>query len=636
MSNDLLAKVRDLNSQSSHADVRRHISNLLESELGWNLEGEVSTEEGSIDSVPLTTTREDKVPIFVIEYKSGESEEIKKLENKQGGQQGEIAIEQLERYVTHEKICNFGILCDASRLVLYERVEDKLREEPILQLRFQDEVEKLSSGLQELKSLLPLYEGIIGNLEISDIEEFTNVLKDSIQWIIEPIEKLYNEIQPSEYSLFKELFPSGITKEEFVEKTASAIVSKVLLLRALENQNDQFGVVLNPDVVKSFYKSEFGYILTFISAYELAALKFPAVFKSDIDVFDWWEPRHLESRTRLNVRDYHIQLNNRLAQVLERLYRYKINIKRDLLGLTYQKLRRKGETSILGAYFTPPVLADATLEAVEIMIGDLNLSNYGLYDLYNNPEFKVLDFTCGSGTFLISYANKAIEYTERRSADAANQIIRKLYGLDIDPLAVLMAREQIYGALSGYLDNPPPPNVFWTDTLELTAASSLGDQEYSASLGFEGLGPSAPINEVKQDIAQARDTVKENSFDLIIGNPPWGRRSEMIRHLTESGTESEEARSRVDNLVPPEWERYFSHRDDNFLTPFFIAADRLLKDGGIMALVIDARFQATDWGEPVVEVLEDFEEVRVLDVSLSKQAEFPESVSYPAIVLGVK
>lgn len=90
------------------------------------------------------------------------------------------------------------------------------------------------------------------------------------------------------------------------------------------------------------------------------------------------------------------------------------------------------------------------------------------------------------------------------------------------------------------------------------------------------------------------------------------------------------------DLIPSTWDGLFDDRDANLLTPFFRASDQLLKDDGILALVLDARFQASGWGEEAIDTLDDYQEVRVLDASLSRGAEFPESTSYPAIVLGVK
>jgi type I restriction-modification system DNA methylase subunit len=311
-----------------------------------------------------------------------------------------------------------------------------------------------------------------------------------------------------------------------------------------------------------------------------------------------------------------------------------VEFEADLMGLTYQRLRKKGETSVLGAYYTPPALTDTTVQAVETAIRDLDITEYDLYNLYEDPDFRIIDPTCGSGTFLLTYARKAIKYSDRADSDAANQIIRKTHGIDVDPLAVLMARAQIYGTLSGYLDSPPAPNIYWTDSLEHVRKYGADRSLMEFMDDHDQIQP--PIDEVRYDIERAQDEITDSSFDLVIGNPPWGRRAEIVRHLTEAGMEADDAEERVAGLVPSDWEDLFDDRDANLLTSFFNASDQLLKDGGIMALVLDARFQASGWGEEVIDTLDDYQEVRVLDASLSREAEFPESASYPAIVLGVK
>jgi len=628
-----LSRIRGLDSDSSHADVRTRVNNYLEEFLGWMLKSESGVSGGSIDTVPLIEVgdREVETPAFVVEYKSGESENHQELESKPGGQTGETAIEQLERYVTTTHICNYGLLCDASRLVIYERIGNGLNDGPIHQIEF-DSASR--SDFEELDDLIPLFKGQPSQLQITDTEDFVDILEDSISLLIDPLESLYETIQPDEYELLLEIIPSGISEDEFIQKTAASVVSKILLLRALEDQNDQFGIVLNPEVIQSFAKSEYGYLLAYSSAYDLGGMKFPQVFKADIDVFDWWEPRELTSPVRSDARDAHLQMNNRLTNVLERIYRYEVEFEADLMGLTYQRLRKKGETSVLGAYYTPPALTDTTVQAVETAISDLDITDYDLYNLYEDPDFRMIDPTCGSGTFLLTYARKAIEYSDRADPDAANQIIRKTHGIDVDPLAVLMARAQIYGTLSPYLDSPPSPNIYWTDSLEHVRKYGADRSLIEFLDDHDQIQP--PIDEVRYDIKRAQDEITDSSFDLVIGNPPWGRRAEIIRHLTESGINNDLAEERVAGLVPSDWEDLFDDRDANLLTPFFKASDQLLKDGGIMALVLDARFQASGWGEEVIDTLDDYQEVRVLDASLSREAEFPESASYPAIVLGVK
>lgn len=623
---------RRLDDDSSHADVGDLVNRYLEEKMDWTLTRETGTPGGgSIDTVPVTEIgdREVEVPAFVIEYKSGESDSVSELEGKQGGQPNETAIEQLERYVTTKKICNYGFLVDASRFVVYQRFGDGLQSEPEYAFEFDTATD---DDFQELKTLIPLIEGLPATLQIDDIDEFVSVLEDSIHWLTNPLDELYEVIEPEEHDLLLEIIPSGISQREFVQKTAASIVSKILLLRALEDQNNQFGIVLNPDVIKSFARSEYGYLLAYSSAYDLGGMKFPQVFKADIDVFDWWEPRQLPSQTRRDASEAHVELNRRLMNLLEQLYRYQIEIEQDLMGLTYQRLRKKGETSVLGAYYTPPELTNATVESVEILIDDLGLTDYSLYDLYENPDFRMIDASLGSGTFAISYANRAINYTSRPAADEANQIIRKIHGIDVDPLAVLMARAQVFGTLSEHLGSPPEPNIYWTNTLEHVRSDP--DQVSLSHFADEYKQISPPIDEVKYDLEKAQREIEDESFDLVMGNPPWGRKSEIIRHLKEEGVSAEEAEERVLNLVPSGWEDLFSGRNDNLLTPFFHANDQLLKEGGIMALVLDARFQASKWGSHVLELMDDYQDVRILDVSL--HTEFPESASYPAIVLGVK
>ena len=633
MATSSLNRIQGLDSNSSHEDVRRHVSNYLEGSLGWILKSESDVDSGSIDSVPLTEVgdREVENPAFVIEYKSGESDDEESLRQKSGGRRGETAIEQLERYVTTTKICNYGLLVDASRLAVYERIGRDLEREPLHEIVFEAASD---SDFEELGEYIPLYSGEPTQIPITDVDEFVDILEDSISLLTGPLETLYEAIEPDEYELLLKIIPSGISKEEFVQKTAASIVSKTLLLRALEDQNDQFGIVLNPDVIKRFAKSEYGYLLAYSSAYDLGGMKFPQVFKADIDVFDWWEPGELTSHKRTEVREAHLKINNRLTNVLERLYRWEVEFEADLMGQTYQQLRQKGETSVLGAYFTPPPLTDATVNSVEAAVADLDITDYDRFNLYEDPDFRMIDPMCGSGTFLLSYAQRAIEYSDRADSDAADQIIRKTHGIDVDPLAVLMARAQVYGTLSGSLENPPSPNIYWTDTLEHVRKYGADRSIFEFMDEYDQIQP--PIDEVRYDLEKAQDEITGKSFDLVIGNPPWGRRGEITRHLKEAGASQEEAEKRVNDLVPSDWEDMFDTRDDNLLTPFTHAANQLLDDGGIMALVLDARFQASEWGQPVVDMLEDYQEVRVLDVSLSQSAEFPESVSYPAIVLGVK
>lgn len=626
-----LEEIRRLDDSSSRADVRGRVNPYLESLLGWTLTSEADA-GGSVDSVPVPAPdgRGVEIPAFVVDYEGGESQSVEDLERKRGGKGDETAIERLERYVTTRKICDHGFLVDASRFVAYRRRGDALHRDPELVVEFERATD---DDFGRLEALLPRVERLPARQPIADEREFAGTLRDAVEHLSPPLADLFEVIRPEEYDRLLEIVPSGLSAEEFVQKTASSVVSKVLLLRALEDGNDRFGIVLDPDVTRQFSQSRLTSIPAFSSAYDLGGTNFPQVLQADLDLFDWWDPRRLTGHVRRDAEDAHLELDRRLRNVLETLSRYEIAFERDLMGMTYQQLRNKGETAVLGSYFTPPQLTDTTVEAVDALVGDLDVTDYSRGDLYDDPDFRLIDPTCGSGTFFISYIKKAVAETTRAPSDAASALVDKIHGLDIDPLAVLMARAQIYGSLSPHLNDPPSPNVYWSNTLDHVrpnpGQSVLDQFSQHGDIG-------APIEEVRYDVERATSEISEGSFDLVVGNPPWGRRGEIVRHLREAGYSRGDANDRLDGLVPDAWRDSFDSRDDNLLTPFVAAGDHLLKDGGIMAFVLDARFQASEWGGDVVDRLNGYDEVRVLDVSQSRNAEFRESVSYPAIVLGVK
>ena len=89
----------------------------------------------------------------------------------------------------------------------------------------------------------------------------------------------------------------------------------------------------------------------------------------------------------------------------------------------------------LGEYYTPDWLAERLLNQVG-------------YD--GNPEKRVLDPACGSGTFLTLCIKRAIEYAGRKVIDnkvLVDSILKNIVGFDLNPLAVIAARTNYLLAL---------------------------------------------------------------------------------------------------------------------------------------------------------------------------------------------
>lgn len=135
--------------------------------------------------------------------------------------------------------------------------------------------------------------------------------------------------------------------------------------------------------------------------------------------------------------------NDQIAQVIcdlvQRLDEYDpstlsvaLNESRDLLKHLYQQLFPKSVRHDLGEYYTPDWLADHVLNEVGYS-GD--------------PDKRVLDPACGSGTFLVLAINRIKQWFDEHrhecgygEAELLQRILSNVIGFDLNPLAVMAAR----------------------------------------------------------------------------------------------------------------------------------------------------------------------------------------------------
>jgi methylase of polypeptide subunit release factors len=162
----------------------------------------------------------------------------------------------------------------------------------------------------------------------------------------------------------------------------------------------------------------------------------------EADYFGWyldeWNEKIAESIFELTKRllDYEpatVELNpERVKDLFKRLYQ----------NLVPRDIRHK-----LGEYFTPDWLAELLLNEVG-------------YD--GNPDKRILDPACGSGTFLVLAIKRIKEYAEEHFIDERtliNKIIENVRGIDLNPLAVLASKANYLIALSDLLRYRPKEGI---------------------------------------------------------------------------------------------------------------------------------------------------------------------------------
>lgn len=167
------------------------------------------------------------------------------------------------------------------------------------------------------------------------------------------------------------------------------------------------------------------------------------------------------------------ELNDELWAFVERLKGYDIGTfvlrpdrARDLLKDLYHGLIPEAVRHALGEYYTPDWLAEHTLD----------LAGYD-----GDPSTRLLDPSCGSGTFLVLALQRvrrwltdhAIEWSDpTKRAEAVELVRRNVVGFDLNPLAVIASRTNYLFALGPLLRFRSPGAqfeipVFLTDSVLL-------------------------------------------------------------------------------------------------------------------------------------------------------------------------
>jgi hypothetical protein len=174
----------------------------------------------------------------------------------------------------------------------------------------------------------------------------------------------------------------------------------------------------------------------------------------------------------------------------------------------YDKEMRKSR----GVYYTPPPIVNFIVRAIDDILKD----KFGIADgLADHRRVTVLDFACGTGTFLLEVFNRIFENIGGPQAGKADRVVREhilknLYGFEylIAPYTIAHLKLSQFLKEKGHpLADDERLQVFLTNTLEPI--------EPQANLMLPAI-----TDEVK-----AAQTVKDKPILVITGNPPYSGHS---------------------------------------------------------------------------------------------------------------
>jgi len=211
-----------------------------------------------------------------------------------------------------------------------------------------------------------------------------------------------------------------------------------------------------------------------------------------------------------------------------------------------------------GIYYTPPHLVDFILDRVLPWDGE-------------EWDLKILDPACGSGVFLVKAFQRLIHRwkhanTQPPRADVLRRMLeRNIFGVDKDPHAVRVACFSLYLAMCDEID----PKHYWSQVL------------------FPEMRGHRLINADFFDDDQEGFQTNNNkaSYDLVIGNAPWGE--ELLTPAAQKWATSESHRWPLPNK--------------GISTLFLIKAAHLTKPTGRIAMIQSAGSLLFNRSKPALE-----------------------------------
>jgi methylase of polypeptide subunit release factors len=365
----------------------------------------------------------------------------------------------------------------------------------------------------------------------------------------------------------------------------------------------------------------------------------------------------------------------------------------EMLGKVFEELVTGRHES--GSYYTPkPIvsfmcrealkgylsgkLASELKEAIELFVDEHNAINL------KNPEavlealkqVKVCDPACGSGAYLLGMLHELLDLRQclfaTKGIDYKTVYQRKLeiietniYGVDIDPFAINIARLRLWLSLAvEYEGNDPPPlpNLkFKIETGDSLIApnpqgSGMVREEFirrfreakakylRAHLGSDKRSLEQEIKEIKQQIAllthgsnsvivsdkeaiskgfdwvvEFAEVLADGGFDIQVANPPYVR-MELFKEIKPA--------------LRKNFPEVHSDRADLYCY-FYGRALQLLKQGGMLAFISSNKWFRAKYGEKLREHIADTCQVRNI-TDFGDLPVFESATTYPMIFIAQK
>ena len=283
-----------------------------------------------------------------------------------------------------------------------------------------------------------------------------------------------------------------------------------------------------------------------------------------------------------------------LATTADKLVQSQLMHSHDLTGAVFQRLI--ADRKFLAAYYTTP--ASAAL-LVGLAISPSALPSGGSWSSADKVKnLRIGDFACGTGTLLSTAYQRISQLHELAGGDAEaihpQMMATALVGCDVLPAAAHLTAAMLSGAhpTTKYDQSSVFTVAYGRQPSGVIALGSLDLLDPQALLGVLSITAKAAtgIGEKEKDTWR---TLPRSSFDMVMMNPPFtrdvGHEAKKIgvpNPMFAAFRASEADQRDMARLTEKLTAGTSAHGNAGEASIFLVLADRMLKDDGILAMVM--------------------------------------------------
>lgn len=323
-------------------------------------------------------------------------------------------------------------------------------------------------------------------------------------------------------------------------------------------------------------------------------------------------------------------LFERLAKTSEELLQSRLMRSHDLTGAVFQRVI--ADRKFLAAYYTTPSSAALLLGLAITETRPLRENEWA--DPSKVTSLRIADFSCGTGTLLSTAYQKIGQIHELAGGDSQaihpEMMARALVGCDVLPAAAHLTASMLAGS---------HPAVNYTKSSILTVAYGVLANGTVATGSLDLLDPQKKMEEwaITAKVAGGQGESEENpwmtlphqDFDLVVMNPPFVRatgheakKKGVPNPMFAAFSASEEDQRLMGKTLEQLAKGTSAHGNAGLASYFFVLADRKLRLGGVLALVMPLSLLSGEAWEQCRAVLsEKYSDIVVLSISGAKDDE---------------